>query len=761
MNRNEGIPNNNPLSSTLKETMPKTLTRREFLKIAAGAAGATVATGLAPIARGYVIEPFVHPPEEELPGQAAWFASTCRQCPAGCGIIVRTINGRAKKIEGNPLHPLNHGKLCARGQAGLQVLYNPDRLRNAVRQTGGRGSRQFEPLYWPDALDLVSEKISALSSMERLAFLGGLMPGHVYRLAAHLLEALGAPPPVIYDLQSALEGRSAASQLSQAFFGTPDLPVYDLSQSEVVLSFGANLLETWMSPVAQSAAYGAMRQGRLGSRGLFVQFEPRLSATAASADEWVPVRPGTEGFVALAIGRIIVEERLGHVGSYRSQAVLYQDVDVREMAALSDVPVATLRRLAIAFADADRAVAIPGGYLAGQRNGFSSMLAVQALNLVVAQVGHEGGVFLSNPPPTASFRQNPPVNTFGEMMDLIARMKAGEIDLLLVQGTNPVYELPAAAGFADAIARVPFVVSFSPFVDETSVRADLILPDHTYLESWGYQVPSPGADRPVVSSQQPVVRPLYDTLATGDALLGLAARLGGKPAEALPWKDEASYLEETVVELYSSSLGVYDARTPAGFWALWRQYGGWWSEKTIRREPELVAGVQEPLPVSDPQFEGDPEDYPFFLYPYSSIVLSDGRGANLPWLQETPDPMTTVQWGTWVELNPETARSLGLSNNDIVQVESPYGVLEAPVVIYPGIRPDMVAIPVGQGHQDYGRFAQAVSGSNPMVLVAPVTDPDTGALAWGATRVRLKPTGKKKTLARLESLDGNGRESLD
>ena len=122
--------------------------------------------------------------------------------------------------------------------------------------------------------------------------------------------------------------------------------------------------------------------------------------------------------------------------------------------------------------------------------------------------------------------------------------------------------------------------------------------------------------------------------------------------------------------------------------------------------------------------------------------------------------MTTVQWGMWVELNPKTASALGLSDDDLVQVESPYGSLEAAVVIYPGIRPDVVAIPVGQGHADYGRFAQAVSGSNPLALVAPVTDADTGALAWGATRVRLKPTGRKKSLARLESLDGKGRESL-
>jgi len=724
------------------------------------AAGAAATTSMSLAVQRNVIEPFVQPPEEALPGQATWYASTCRQCSAGCGILVRTINGRAKKIEGNPLHPLNRGKLCARGQAGLQVLYNPDRLKNAVRQNGGRGSRQFEPLYWSEALDLLTEKISSLSSPDRLAFLGGLMPDHLYRLAVGLLAALDAPPPVIYDLHSALEGRASASQLSEVFFGTPNLPVYDIAKADVILSFGANFLETWMSPVSQSVAYGAMRRGSQGRRGLLVQIEPRLSLTGASADEWLPVRPGAEGYVALAIGRIIVEERLGHVGSHQQHASLYQNVDIREMAAASEIPVETLRRLARVFADADRAVAIPGGYLAGQSNGYSSSLAVQALNLVAAQIGREGGVFLSHSGPTTELRQKPLMHTFEEVQELIGKMKAGEIDLLLIHGTNPIFELPPAAGFAEAISQVPFVISFSPFVDETAVWADLILPDHTYLESWGYQVPSPGAERPVVSSQQPVVRPLYDTRATADVLLALASRMGDHVAEELPWDDEAAYLEEITGELHGSSLGAYDARTPAGFWALWRQYGGWWSEKEIHREPEVTDIVEKPLPESDPQFDGSENDYPFHLYPYASTTFSDGRGANLPWLQETPDPMTTVQWGTWVEVNPNTAQSLGVENNDIVRIISSSGELEAAVVIYPGIRPDVVAIPVGQGHQDYGRFAQAASGSNPLVLVAPLTDPDSSALAWGATRVRLEPTGQKQVLARLESLDGKGRESL-
>jgi anaerobic selenocysteine-containing dehydrogenase len=511
--------------------------------------------------------------------------------------------------------------------------------------------------------------------------------------------------------------------------------------------------------VAQNHAYGTLRQGQFGGRGFLVQFEPRLSATAAAADEWIPVRPGAEGFAALAIGRIIVEERLGRASSHRPYAVLYQNVDVGEMAAASEMPVETLRRLARIFAEADQAVAIPGGYLAGQSNGSASALAVQALNLLVTQIGRMGGVFLSQPGPTAALRQTPAVDSFERVLDLIDRMKAGEIDLLLIHGANPLFELPAVTGFAEAIQRVPFVISFSPFVDETAVWSDLILPDHTYLESWGYQVPAPGAGRPTVSGQQPVVRPLYDTRATADVLLALAARLGGQAATALPWQDEVAFLQETAVELHGSSLGSYDAKTPSGFWAVWRQRGGWWSEKEIPREPELTDIVERPLPLVEPEFQEESETYPFHLYPYPSLTLSDGRGANLPWLQETADPMTTVRWGTWVELNPETAHSLGVSDNDVVRVISPNGELEAPVVVYPGIRPDVVGIPVGQGHLDYGRFG-AGRGSNPLALVSPITDPDSGALAWGATRVRVEPTGRKKELARLENLDGAGRETL-
>ncbi len=732
--------------------MKANLTRREFLKIGAGAG---VATGIGATARKVALEPYVRPPEQELPGRATWYASTCRQCPAGCGIIVRVINGRPRKIEGNPAHPLNRGKLCARGQAGLQMLYNPDRLRNAVRQVGGRGSRQFEPVQWPAALDELAARLQNISSPSRAAFFAGMLPDSLRALVGRFMAAYGADPPVLFDLHSALEGRSDAIDLAERWFGVRQLPIYDISRAQAILSFGANFLETWMSPVSQAFDFGEMRQGQLGGRGTLVQLEPRMSSTAATADEWIPIEPGTEGLVALGIGRIIVEENLGTVGSHREHAQLYRNVSVGDAAEASGVPAEELLRLAHIFADVDRSVAIPGGYLAGLSNGPHAMDAVMALNVTMQRIGRQGGVFLPQPVPAEAFSAALLPSSYAEVEQLINRMMAGDIDVLMIHGANPVYELPQSSRFLEALQRVSFVVSFSPFVDETAIHADWILPDHTYLEGWGYQVVAPGADRPVVSGQQPVSVPLYDTRSTGDVFLTLASRLGGDLANALPWADEVAQLEQQAAGLLGSSIGAFDAPTPAGFWSRWRQAGGWWSENPIRVEPELTRDLEQPLEVPSAEFHGDPQAQPYHLVPYESITLGDGRGANLPWLQETPDPMTTARWNSWVELGEHTASELGVHDNDLVRISSPAGELVAPVVIHPGTRPDVVAVPTGQGHSDYGRFA-AGRGANVIDLLGNSGD----RLEWASTRVAIERLGQTSELARLESLDGEGRESI-
>jgi anaerobic selenocysteine-containing dehydrogenase len=358
--------------------------------------------------------------------------------------------------------------------------------------------------------------------------------------------------------------------------------------------------------------------------------------------------------------------------------------------------------------------------------------------------GPDSPILLTPAPADPAFT-SATASSFADVRALIERMSSGAIDVLFVAG-NPIYELPVATKFAEAMARVPFVVSFSYIVDETAVYADLVLPNNTYLESWGYQVVTPPADRPVISSQQPVVTPLYDTRQTSDVFLDLAQRVSDATKKALPWPNTVAFMKEMTAKLVGKDA-VYSTKTAENAWAGFRQYGGWWPQAEARSPAKQVAAPAGAT-VPRPKPEGDPGQYPFILYPYPSTLLGDGRGADQPWLQEGPDPITTASWGTWIEINPQTAAGLGLRRDDVVKVISPHGQIEAIVYTHPGIRPDVVAIPLGQGHANFGRYANN-RGANALAILAPVVA-EGGDLAWAATRVRIEKTGRQQILPRIE-----------
>ena len=327
-------------------------------------------------------------------------------------------------------------------------------------------------------------------------------------------------------------------------------------------------------------------------------------------------------------------------------------------------------------------------------------------------------------------------------------MSRGEVGTLFIHGINPLFELPAGLGFEQAMARVPQIISFASYPDETSLQADYTLPDHTGLESWGYQRPPTGSNQAVISGSQPVVVPFYNTRATADVLLAAVQAIGGDLASAVPFTDEVDFLENSLLDLVTQP-GGYTATEIKTFKALFQQYGGWWSAESALTTLNGSTALSQPLSGAQATFTGDGE---FYFIPFMSPVLGDGSGANKPWLQETPDPTTTVMWNSWIEINPLTADILGLKDDDIVEVIFPSGSLEAVVYRYPAIRLDAVAIPFGQGHSAYGRYAQG-RGVNPIKLLS-LTFNGADDLAYAATRVSLKKTGRKKQLSRLESRMG-------
>jgi anaerobic selenocysteine-containing dehydrogenase len=719
--------------------MKDKLSRRDFLKmVGTGAAATAVLTGCGPASRYVTREPYTKMPEYTYNGLSTYYATTCRECSAGCGLIVRTMQGRALKVEGNRNNPISQGKTCVRAQPTLQGLYNPDRVQDPLRQSA-RGSRSFDKLDWDSAVTVVAEAFRN-NNPDEIAFLMGLAPDHLFDLVSEMLDALGAPPPIRYGALSTFETRATLSQAAENLFGQSNLLFFDIGAADVTFSFGANFLETWLAPVSYIRGYSEMRRGRAGRRGYLVQFEPRMSQTAANADEWIPVAPGSEGLVALALGRLVAQQRRTTLPR------AYSNVDVAQIAQASGVSEDDLNRLAKIFAQAGNPLAIPGGSALAQTNGLSVAQAILTLDVLVDNIGKEGGLSFVPAAPTKDAYHRPA--SLKEMSDLVAKLRSGQVKVLFVHGVNPIFELPRSLGFEEALKSVPQVISFASFPDETAMQADYIFPDHHGLESWGYQRAEAGTPYATLSGAQPVVVPFYNTRATVDVLLAAAQALGGKVASAMPYQDEVDFLQNKLLDLVQEQGGFFSAPEIKTFMASFQQYGGWWKATSQYSAPSAGEVLDQQLQVSVPEFEGDGDLY---FFPFVSPVLAEA-GANKPWLQEVPDPTTTVTWNTWVEIHPQTADKLGLQNDDVVLITSPAGAVEASVYRYPAIRPDTIAMPFGQGHTAYGRYAEG-RGVNPTDLLSPKFN-QAGDLAFASMKVRLQKTDKRRQLARLESVLG-------
>jgi menaquinone reductase, molybdopterin-binding-like subunit len=738
------------------------LSRRQLLSATAAALGAVAFTGCAPPAQKLQAQSRLHLAEDTLTAFENFYATTCRQCPGGCGMLVRVIEGRAKKAEGNPDHPVNRGKLCARGQAVVQEQYHPDRLTGPMQAKGGRGTGSLAPLAWSDALDLLSTRLRDLQQSGRAnqaVLLTGPLRGMRASLVGNFARAYGAEWQ-----QLDLLGEAPLREAVKRVFGQDTLPDFDVEHAQYIVSFGADFLSTWLSPVHYGVAYGAFRQGSYRAnqfqprqdrpRGRFVQVEPRFSMTAANADEWLPIRSGQEGRLALSLAQVIVSEGLADA----SAAAIYGDASALDayrpeaVAQVTGVAAERIRQLARDLAHSRPALVLGGGAAGATTNGADSLTAVLELNVLLGNVGQPGGVRF-NPPVFQDAAAPPPPGSFTAWQQLVQRLRAGEFQVVLVHGTNLAFEL-ASLGFTDALAQVPFVASFSSFLDETTARSDLVLATSLPLEDWGDDVPDPGPGVPVVTFQQPVVQPYFDTRGFGDVLLQLAARLGGGVQQALPWATYKDALRETARRLQQLNRGSVQEADFERFWVTLLQHGGWWDSiqpsATAASSVQAGAALQRVVTnFAEPVVAGDAGEYPFQLVVFPHNTLGAGETAHLPWLQAAPDPITSVVWQTWVEVNPDVAGQLALREGDIVGLESPQGRIEVPVYISPAAPPDVLAVPLGQGHANYGRWAER-RGTNPLSLLVPLTEASTGALAYAATRVRLTRTERKITLPKFE-----------
>jgi len=698
--------------------MAKRMDRRRFLKVLGVTGGGAAATGCSTGTPEKLI-PYLVPPENQIPGIATYYATTCRECPAGCGMHVRVREGRAVKVEGNPDSPSNRGKLCARGQASLQGLYNPDRLRGPMARAAGGG---FEPITWDDAYTRIVQRLGQASA-NGVAFVTGNEAGSFDRLVNQWLAAIGSPNGrLVYEAF----GYEALRFANQQVFGVDALPTYRFADAHYVLSFGADFLETWMNPVQNTREFAEAHSIRDGEMGRYVHVEPRMSLSGINADEWIAPNPGTEAVLALAIANVVFTSHGDNAPSdvFRVRQMLTR-YDPESASATCGVPADTIRRLAAEFAEGP-SVALAGGMGNQHSEAHATAAAANILNYVAGNVG-QTVTFGSNPDPAAG-------STYEGLTDLTQRMSDGNVEVLFVHGTNPAYNAPSGLGFTQAMGQVGFKVSFARVIDETAAQADLILPDHDPLEQWNDFEPRAGT----FLLQQPVMQPLFDTRQSGDVLLALAAQIGGTVASRLAAQSYKAYLQN-VWRRRQNQLGgrgmAFD-----DFWNASLQAGGV-HQAEPRSTTRLGRNVGQ-ITFATWSASGGPDDLTLIAYP--SSVFFDGRGASRPWLQELPDPVSKITWGSWVEIHPETAAEHGIVDGDFVEVTSSAGTAVAPAFLYPGVRRDVIAMPLGQGHSELGRYAQGRGAKVYDVL-------DSAPTAFGGLShyqsVTIRPTGEHEVLA--------------
>jgi anaerobic selenocysteine-containing dehydrogenase/Fe-S-cluster-containing dehydrogenase component len=697
-----------------QDTKQTGVKRRDFLKVI-GASSVAIAATACSEETGHLI-PYLVSPDQTVPGVSTYYATTCRECSAACGLIAETRDGRAIKLEGNPDHPLNHGALCARGQSALQGVYNPDRLRAPMYKEGGA----WKATTWDDALNRLGAAITkARPAGGGAVFINQHESGSFPRFLDAWLAGFGMPPHLSVDF----EADAAAIEANRRTYGVA-WPSLSFKDAKLIVSFGADFLDGWGANVPQQLDFADAR-AKLDAAPRFVYVGPRRSLTGLNADEWLACKPGSELSIANAL-----------LGKATAQ----------QAATDSGVDAAAIQRLVAELGAGKPALVLSG--VSGD-NALDVALAVAAINQASGAVG----VTIKPAQPITSFEG---ISRTDQLLAAVERMRGGQVGIAFVRGTNPAYYLPKTVKFADAFAKVAFKVSFSSYPDETTELCDLVIPDLHSLESWGDAEPVRGT----IALQQPVMNPVYptnskllpDAMGTADVLIAVAkkdAAMGSK----YPSADYRGWL---IAGFPGGAQGVA-AALPKGL------ASGTLAPRTVAAAPAAAA-----RPTSIATSQGD-----FFVVTYMSPLLGDGRGSNKPWLLELPDPVSKICWSSWVEIHPETAGRLGIDRGDIVEVKTANGTVRAPAFLYLGIHKDAVAIPFGHGHKaagqmavfdpmhhdvtnvqwGYGRYARDL-GVNPLDLV-PLGTNAAGGVVWTATKGTVSNTGDHRT---LPSTEGSARQ---
>ncbi|RJQ77929.1 MAG: 4Fe-4S dicluster domain-containing protein [Desulfobacteraceae bacterium] len=690
--------------------------RRTFLKVTGmGSVAFAAGCNSHPERKLYSL---VRAPEDMVTGEATWYASTCRECPAGCGILAKNREGRAVKLEGNPLHPVNQGRLCARGHAALQRLYHPDRIRKPLIKV----NNAWEEIPFDQAAALIQQHAlqAAAKGPGRVAMMTEAAGSDLLALFGDTLSQFKAQGLVIFEPLAYESLKFAHARL----FGRPILPAYRMDQADLILGFGADFLETWLSPVEYGRKFKAMHAQEDGQKGLFLQVSPFQSLTGANADRWLMCRPGSEAVIAMALIRQTLAQGRGRQlpDTFRRALVKTTDPFPALVSAHSGLSEDDFNKVLRRLLNARRPLVLPTATASGGTASAAADLASVLLNAVLDPAF---GLY--------DFDQRHRVEIAHPRSAIQAfwqRLAAQPADLLLLNNVNPVYALPSEPSLTKALARPElFVVAFSNMMDETAAVADLIVPVAHALESWDAYESKQG----MLTTLQPVLGDIGAGPHVGDFFLKW-----GSP-QRHPAQDYRQYLVQRMIQRRDIASHTE--------WLHLIQNGG----RFVADRPASAVDARFDTATVDvladmagrlPDLTKDQS----VIHAAASLRFFDGRCADRPWLSEIPDPITQVAWQTTALLHPQTLFARGWSDGQLVQIRTAHGQIELQVYGYAGMHPSMVVIPLGQGHSGMGRYAKG-QGVNPVGLLGALVDPLSGAPDYTAVVAGLEKSGPVKTLA--------------
>ncbi|MFQ5852077.1 MAG: molybdopterin-dependent oxidoreductase [Candidatus Binatia bacterium] len=735
--------------------MPK-LTRRAFLKLGVmGTSALTFGAYLAPLSKaaGSINKEWVSRTHGRFL-QAV--PTTCLNCYARCGIFGYVDDGKVVKLGGNPDHPNNRGRMCAKGQAGINLLYDPERILYPLRRVGPRGNNKWRQVSWEEALSEIAGKLKALRDRGRPEeFIFQSQRDITTRaFSRRFCHAFGSPsllngPPL------GGANKSIARQLTCGY----DCDISDVAYTEYILNFGSNPYEAHIARVGfihRMASTRSIRtlDERVTKRAKLVTFDSRLTQTAGRSDEWFPLKPGTDGLIALAMANVIMEEGLFDKGFLDRWTNYPSDMLAEHLRQyppelaekVSGVKASVIRRIAREFATAKPATVLSSGGVTKHENGVNNERCITLLGAVTGNVDVKGGDCFPrtysfqdpDPQPPVPRTQNRlllrdtfPLANYGMAERVLPLIREGrqKASVYMTYQHNPAYTNPESKLMMRILGDetlVPFFVAIDSHMSESAALADVVLPAATYLERLELESP-PALDMvPLVSIRQPLVKPLGQSKPFMDILIDLAHRVG---------EGMERYFSFSPQEYWEASLAHIGKLRAAGGLSYLKERGVWFDSearpnyrsyqregfKTPSGKFEVYSTVLKekgfsPLPSYQPISSHNKMDREeMILIVYQSNVHTHDHTANCMYISE-------IAHTNHLLINSEVAARMGIQQGDRVQVISKVGSLVTEAYPTPGIHPKVVAISDSMGHWAYGNIARAKRFRS--------VDPNTSLLWW-------------------------------